>query len=173
MCAITLDETGRREIILTTDYAKYFETHTAQEWMSKLGRRRLATITNNSRILIPVHDRGHYSLIDIDLRSRSVEHLDSLGSHNSNEKWIKTAKNIAEALLIHIRAEERRVKPHRTRRSFRTQRGGSNTCMIHVYQYMRSIMLTGRAVPMADDQAVEMRTELAGLLKDEMQQITR
>lgn len=171
-----------RVVMLDTDYTQLLQKTTGlrgQNWLIKMGRERAALLQENSRILLPMVKGGHFSLLDIDMANNTVQHHDSLTIHSGNRTWARIAQKLGQKIRDHIKrrdgysndehdASRRRRRELRQRivirnpyRQLRTQTRHTNTCMMHTYHFIRTIIQRGKPTPITDERAIAMRQELA------------
>jgi len=101
LCEKGLPETTREEVMVWGPDVMKGAGRTTEEWIRILGPRR-QQITPNTRMLLPLVDGHHYSLIDIHLGRRTVQHHDSLRVHSGNKRWEEEAARLAEGILSQL-----------------------------------------------------------------------
>ena len=165
--------------------------HEPKEWVKKLGRRIWGKLTTESRILAPVSDSGHFSLLDLDLKHQTVTHHDSYkhkGNHIDDTGWVTAMKVIGEEILRQL-TRRTSVRDTRTgttihnvtttiteipsRTDIQTQQPATNTCLIHTFNFVESIIRTGSPNPLPDDAAVRQRKTLSRRLRSNMMSVQR
>ena len=139
-----------------------------KRWVRKLGPQVLRRITPESRLLIILQTGNHFSVIDLNLAERTVQHHDNMGLHSDDEHWVRRVEALGEELLQRCgrNREEAEIRAKRPDRRLHTQPtwGGTNTCAIHAFHYIERIMVTGKPTPLSDEEAVESRRALAEII---------
>ena len=137
-----------------------------RRWLQKLSARRWKWITAETRLLISLVIHNHFSLLDLDLRERTVQHHDSIGTHTLDSKWITAVKILGEEILHRKHVRQAAITERPTMTELRTQKvdTNTNTCLIHTYRFIKTIIDTGHPIPLSDEIAVRWR----GMLADEL-----
>jgi len=160
-------------ILLDIDFMKYHK-EPVKEWVKRLRRRR---ITRDSTIILPLHDDGHFSVLELRLRDKMVQHHDSLVCHSGNKMWSTAVQKLGTELLNQL--DTSRDENTTTRLTdkvnvqdpdvtLRTQDTDSNTCLIHSFQFIYDIVCKRRPTPMIDSDAEQNRSVLANQLWQNM-----
>jgi hypothetical protein len=166
-----LSENRGRTIVLGTEFMKQHELETS-EWLSKIGRTRWERLTVTGRLLLPMYDSGHFSLLDLDLRNMTAQHHDSLDLHVADDKWVKSIMELGTEILkrkTDDKEENFQIKQLNPNVTLQQQDNDSNTCLIHTFNFITTILRTGNPLPLEDQRAISMRKELAAELWRKME----
>ena len=146
-----------------------------ESWRRYIGESTWNKLRPTTRIMVPICAEAHFSLIEIDLPNKKVQHHDSLGCHAADTRWVKTARwlggrTMQEVCERHHAAERAtEIRALQPIASLHTQRPASNNCIIHTLHYIMSLTFTERVTPLRDTDATNERTRWAQRLEAKMQ----
>ena len=120
-------------------------------------------VTSTTRILIPVYHKFHYSLLDVNMGTGVIRHHDSLGlsghlSTRESAEWYQMAKNMVQVIREkngwNNQPEMQVVDPYPLLWTQGQDKDlGRNTCLIHVFHYISTIVQHEDPRPLIDHEA--------------------
>ena len=132
-------------------------------------------VTPKTRILISVFHQLHYSLLDVNMGTGTIRHHDSLGhsghlNTSESEQWYEMAKNMVQVFREkngwNNQPEMQVMEPHpHLWTQGKDKHVGTNTCLIHVFHYMNTIVHHEHPTPLRDNEAnTTTRTDMHEIL---------